>query len=314
MTMLIHLLQALIIILGAPLLRGVVSKMKARIQRRQGASIWRPYAELGKLFRKEDLVPPLASPVFRMAPRIVFSATAVAALLIPVFQPSALLGGPGDFLLLVYTLALARFFLVLGAMDGGGAFGGMGGSREVLVSALAEAPLLLGLTALGIVSRSTQLTGIVDWTLRQNFFDVSAVHILAFAALAMVAMAETGRIPVDNPTTHLELTMIHEAMVLEHSGPSLAFLEWANAVKLALISSLLIGLFIPWGMATEASLFSIALAAVAYLAKVFALALLLAVVESSIAKMRMYAVPDFLGVASGAGVLAVVFTVFGGRS
>ncbi|OFW43792.1 MAG: hypothetical protein A3J28_05700 [Acidobacteria bacterium RIFCSPLOWO2_12_FULL_60_22] len=313
MTMLIHFLQALMIVFGAPLLRGVVSKMKARIQRRQGASIWRPYADLGKLFRKEDLVPPLASPVFRAAPRGVFCATTVAVLLIPVFRPAALLGGPGDFVLLVSLLALARFCLVLGGMDGGGAFGGMGGSREALVSALAEAPFLLGLTAVSILARSTQLARIVDWTLRQNFFDISAVHILALSTLAMVAIAETGRIPVDNPTTHLELTMIHEAMVLEHSGPSLAFLEWANSVKLGLIMSLLIGLFFPWGMAAEPSLLAIALAVAAYLVKMLALALILALVESSIAKMRMYAVPDFLGVASATGVLAVVFTVFGGR-
>jgi len=313
MTMVIHLVQALMIVLGAPLFRGVVSKLKAHLQRRQGASVWRPYADLGKLFRKEDLVPPLSSPVFWAAPRIVFCATAVAAMLIPVCQPAALLGGPGDFVLLVSLLALARFFLMLGAMDGGGAFGGMGSSREALVSTLAEAPFLFGLTAVAIVARSTQLAGIVGWTLRQNFFDVSAVHILAFAALAMVAIAETGRIPVDNPTTHLELTMIHEAMVLEHSGPSLAFLEWANAIKLGLIASLLIGLFFPWGMATEPALLGVSLAMAAYLAKMLALASVLAVVESGLAKMRMYAVPDFFGVASATGVLAVVFTAFGGR-
>lgn len=313
MTTLIHFVQALMIVLGAPLLRGIVGKMKARLQGRQGASVWRPYAELGKLFRKEDLVPPLASPVFRAAPRIVFCTTAVATLLIPVFHPAALLGGPGDFVLFVSMLALARFFLVLGAMDGGGAFGGMGGSREALVSALAEAPFLLGLTSVAIVARSTQLSGIVAWTLRQNFFDVSAVHILAFSTLAMVAIAETGRIPVDNPTTHLELTMVHEAMVLEHSGPSLAFLEWANAVKLGLVMSLLVGLFFPWGMAAEPSLLAMGLAVAAFLAKMLALAVVLAVVESSIAKMRMYAVPDYLGVATATGALAVVFTVFGGR-
>jgi formate hydrogenlyase subunit 4 len=286
--------------------------MKARIQRRQGASIWRPYVNLAKLFRKEDLVPPLASPVFRIAPRIAFSATVAAVLLLPVLRPSALLGGPGDFLLLVYLLALARFFLVLGAMDGGGAFGGMGGSREVLVSALAEAPFLLAIIAVAIVARSTQLAGIVSWTLHENFFDVSAVHILAFTTLAMVAIAETGRIPVDNPATHLELTMIHEAMVLEHSGTSLAFLEWAHSVKLGLILSLLIALFFPWGMATNTSLLAAAVALAIYVIKMLALATVLALVESSVAKMRMYAVPDFLGIASATGVLAIVFTVFGG--
>ena len=313
MKSLIPFAQTLVIVFGAPLLSGVVSKMKARLQGRQGASVWRPYADLGKLFRKEDLVPPLAAPIFWVAPRIVFAATAAAILLIPVFQPAAVLGGAGDFVLLVGLLALSRFFLVLGAMDGGGAFGGMGGSREALVSALAEAPFLLGITAVAILARSTQLAGIVAWTLRQNFFDISAVHILAFSALAMVAIAETGRVPVDNPTTHLELTMIHEAMLLEHSGPSLAFLEWANAMKFGLIMSLLIGLFFPWGMAAELSLPAIAFAVGVYLTKMAALALVLAVVESSVAKMRMYAVPDFLGIASATGALAVMFTAFGGR-
>ena len=313
MRTLLSFVQALVIIFGAPLLRGLVSKIKARIQGRQGASVWRPYADLGKLFRKEDLVPPLASPLFRVAPRIVFSATAVATLLIPIFEPATVLGGPGDFVLLVALLALARFFLVLGAMDGGGAFGGMGGSREALVSALAEAPFLLGITAVAILAHSGQLAAIAAWTLRQNFFDLSAVHILAFSALAMVAVAETGRIPVDNPATHLELTMIHEAMVLEHSGPSLAWLEWANAIKLSLVMSLLIGLFFPWGMAATASLLAIAVAVGAWLAKILALAMVLAIVESSIAKMRMYAVPDFLGIAAAAGTLAILFTVFGGR-
>lgn len=311
MTAFVDILQVVILILGAPLLKGIVGKAKARLQRRQGASIWRPYAELGKLFRKEDLIPPSASPLFWAAPRVVFAGTVAAALLVPLLRPSALAGGLGDIVLLVYLLALARFFLILGAMDGGGAFGGMGGSREVMVAALAEAPFLLALIAVGIVSRSSSVAGIVDWTLRQNFFDISAVHLLAFAALAMVAVAETGRIPVDNPTTHLELTMIHEAMVLEHSGPSLALLEWASSVKLAVLMSALIGLFAPWGMALTLSPAALAMALLAYAAKMLVLCAGLALAESAVAKMRMYAVPDFLGVAWAASTLAVVFTVFG---
>jgi formate hydrogenlyase subunit 4 len=313
MTPLINTLQAFLLILGAPLLAGIVGKTKARLQRRQGASIWRPYAEIGKLFRKEDLVPPSASPLFWGAPRIVFAATVAAAFLVPLLQPTALLSGLGDIVLLVYLLAMARFFLIVGAMDGGGAFGGMGSSREAMVSALAEAPFLLALIAVAIVARSTQLASIVDWTLRQNFFDVSAVHLLAFAALAMVAVAETGRVPVDNPSTHLELTMIHEAMVLEHSGPSLALLEWAGSIKLAIMTSLLIGLFTPWGMALSGSPAALAIAVLVYAGKMLVLAVGLALLESGVAKMRMYAVPDFLGVAWAASTLAVVFTVFGRR-
>jgi formate hydrogenlyase subunit 4 len=308
MRLAINVFQALLLVVAAPLVRGVIARIKAKIQNRRGASVWRPYSDLLKLFRKEDLVPPTASGLFRLAPRIVFAATLTAALFVPVCRSSALLGTAGDFILLVYLLALGRFFLILGAMDGGSAFGGMGASREALVSTLAEAPLLLGLTSLAILARSSTVAGMVDWTLNQNFFQVSAVHALAAAALVLVGIAETGCIPVDNPTTHLELTMIHEAMVLEHSGPSLAFLEWASAIKLNLVITLLIGLFMPWGMATSFSPVALAFALVLYALKVAGLAFALAVAESSVAKLRMYLVPDFLGVACALSILAVVFT------
>jgi len=300
--------QALLLVAIAPLVRGVIARLKARIQNRHGASVWRPYADLVKLFRKEDLVPPSASVVFRFAPPIVFAATVTAAAFVPVLHGSALLGTTGDFILFVYLLALSRFFLSLGAIDGGSSFGGMGASREALVSTLAELPLLLGLVAVAILAHTATLAGIVQWTLRQDFTQISAVHALAFAALALVAIAETGRIPVDNPTTHLELTMIHEAMVLEYSGPSLALIEWASAVKLSVLLALLIGVFAPWGMAGGVSVPALALATLGFLLKVFVLALAIAVVESSIAKLRMYLVPDFLGVASALAILAVVFT------
>ncbi len=308
MTLAMNILQVLLLVLGAPLLRGVVARIKARLQNRRGASVWRPYADLVKLLRKEDLVPPTASPVFRLGPRIVFAATLAAALFVPVWQASALFGTSGDFIILVYLLAIGRFFLMLGAIDGGSPFGGMGGSREALVSTLAEAPLLLGLTALAILARTGAVAGIVSWTVGQDLFQLSAVHALSFAALALVAVAETGRIPVDNPTTHLELTMIHEAMVLEHSGPSLAFIEWASAIKLHLIMALLIALFMPWGVSMSGSAVALALGVLVYVLKLALLAGILALVESSVAKLRMYLVPDFLGVACALSILAVVFT------
>lgn len=313
MSALVNVLQALLIIAAAPLVRGIIAKIKARLQRRQGASIWRPYADFGKLLRKENLTPPSASFLFRLAPLVVVGVTAATALLIPILRPAALLSSTGDLILLIYLLALARFFLVLGGMDGGGAFGGMGGSREVLVSAIAEVPFILSLLSVAILTQTNRLAGMMDWTLRQSFFDISPVHILACAAMALVAIAETGRMPVDNPTTHLELTMIHEAMILEHSGPSLGFLELASAIKLNVILSLLIGVFLPWGMATTFTVPAIAFALVSYAVKVAVLAALLAIVESSIAKMRMYAVPDFLGISTATSILAIVFTVLGRR-
>lgn len=300
-------LQAVLLLAIAPLVRGIIARVKARFQNRRGASVFRPYQDVLKLFRKEDIVPSTASILFRAAPVVVFASLVVASCFVPVIHDSTLLGISGDFIILVYLLALSRFFLMLGAMDGGSSFGGIGASREALVSALAETPLMLGLTAVFVASRTTSIANATHWALLQDVTQFSAVHALAFVALALVAVAETGRIPVDNPTTHLELTMIHEAMVLEYSGPSLALIEWASALKLTLISALLIGLFAPWGIAATASAALIAIALGAFLLKVLLLILILALVESGVAKLRMYLVPDFLGVASALAILAIVF-------
>ena len=301
-------LQVVLLVIGAPLLRGIVGRLKAVLQRRRGAPIWRPYADIWKLLHKENLVPPSASAVFGLAPLLLLVTSILTTAFVPLLANSALLGSAGDFILLVYLLAFGRFFLALGGMDGGSAFGGMGASREALVSSLAEAPLLLGLVAVAIQASSASIVGMTQWALERNFFNISAVHFLAFLALGIVALAETGRMPVDNPATHLELTMIHEGMVLEYSGPNLALIEWAGAIKLSLMVGLLIALFAPWGMATTFSPAALGLAAVAMLAKTLALAAALAVIESGIAKLRMYAVPDFLGVAAAISTLAVIFT------
>jgi formate hydrogenlyase subunit 4 len=305
----INVLQALALILGGPLVRGIVARVKAFLQRRQGASIWRPYSDLAKLFRKEDLVPPTASSIFRVVPFVLFGTTICVASFVPLVQPSALLASRGDFFLFVYLLAMGRFFLSLGGFDGGSSFGGMGASREALVSSLAEAPFLLSLVAVAILASHADIAGMVAWTMQQNIFNISAVHILAFTSLAMVVIAETGRMPVDNPTTHLELTMIHEGMVLEYSGPRLALIEWASAVKLHAMLALLVALFVPWGMVSSVSVGAIGLALILYCAKAAPLMVLLAVIESGMAKLRMYLVPDFLGVASAVSALAVIFTI-----
>lgn len=303
----LNVLQPILLLAIAPLVRGIIARIKARIQNRHGASILRPYQDLLKLFRKEDLVPPSSTALFRLSPVIVFAATLGATLFIPVLHDSALLGVNGDFVMLVYFLALSRFFLMLGGMDGGSAFGGIGVSREALVSTLAEAPLLLGLAAVAIFTRSASTSAMAHWTLQQGISQFTAVQALAVVALALVAIAETGRIPVDNPTTHLELTMIHEAMVLEYSGPSLALIELASALKLTAISALLINLFMPWGMAVTASPYALGIALAAFVIKMLAVIAVIALVECSVAKLRMYLVPDFLGVSLAVAVLAVVF-------
>lgn len=305
--------QALVLILGAPLVRGIVARVRAHLQRRRGAGIWRPYSDLLKLFRKEELVPPTSSAVFRIAPIVLFASVVCVAAFVPIMHPSALLASRGDFFLFVYLFALGRFFLSLGALDGGSAFGGMGASREALVSSLAEAPFLLGLVAIAILASRADIAGMVAWTLQQDIFNISTVHILAFTALAMVALAETGRMPVDNPTTHLELTMIHEGMVLEYAGSSLALIEWASAIKLHALIALLIALFVPWGMAAGDSGGRLALALLLYFVKVGLFVVLLAIIESAVAKLRMYLVPDFLGVAAALSALAVIFTMWAKR-
>ena len=307
MRIILSVVQPLLLLAMAPLVRGIIARVKARFQNRRGASVFRPYQDLWKLFRKEDMVPPTSSVLFRAAPVVVFASLFLACFFIPVIHDSALLGFSGDFVLLVYLLALSRFFLLLGGMDGGSSFGGMGASREALVSTLAEAPLMLGLTAIFIVSRTTSFIAAAHWSLQQNVTQFSAVHALALVALLLVGIAETGRIPVDNPTTHLELTMIHEAMVLEYSGPSLAFIEWASALKLTLVSALLIGLFAPWGMASTGAMAAVAIGLLAFVSKILVLVLIIALVESGVAKLRMYMVPDFLGVATALAVLAIVF-------
>jgi formate hydrogenlyase subunit 4 len=306
----LDILQVSILIFGAPLVRGMIARLKALLQRRRGASLWRPYAEVFKLLRKEELVPPTSSWVFRIAPVVIFGATLCVTAFVPVVRVSALFGSRGDFFLLVYLLALGRFFLSLGALDGGSAFGGMGASREALVSSLAEAPILLALAAIATLASRADLAGMVAWTLQQNFFNISAVHILAFTSLAMVILAETGRMPVDNPTTHLELTMIYEGMILEYSGPSLALIEWASAMKLHAMLALLIALFFPWGIASGSSARGIFAALLIYCGKIGVLMILLSVIESAVAKLRMYLVPDFLGVASALSALAVIFTMW----
>lgn len=313
MMLLVNVLQILLLLAGAPLLSGLVAWMKAKLQRRRGSSPLRPYAELIKLFLKQDLAPAGSSWLFRMAPPMAFAAIAGAALMTPVLQTASLMGRGGDIIILVYLLAIARFMTGLGALDSGTSFAGMGASREMMVAALAELPLLLGLIAVAIKSGSIELAAMSSATLNQNFLSVSPVHLLALSAVVLAALAETGRMPVDSPDGHLELTMIHHAMQLEYSGPSLAWLDWAASLKLNLLMAVMIALFAPWGMAQSAAPLALVLALVIYLGKLLVMAAALALLESSVAKMRVYRVPDFLGIASAIGVLAVLFTVIGTR-
>jgi len=289
----IQIIQALLLLLLAPLAAGFVSTCKARLQNRRGAGVLQPWRNLRKLFAKEVVMASHASWIFRTAPYVVFTATVMAASVVPALLVDTPLSLTADVIALVALLALGRFFLALAGMDIGTAFGGMGASREMTFAALAEPAMLMSIFVLSLSAHSTNLTTMINHTLTTPF----ALHpSLAFAmvAMLMIAVAENGRIPIDNPTTHLELTMIHEAMILEYSGRHLALMEWAAMVKLLLFATLIVDLFMPWGISVEADMAGVAWASVFWVAKVAGLLLVLSVIETGMAKLRLFEVPEYL--------------------
>jgi formate hydrogenlyase subunit 4 len=297
--------QAMLALALAPGLAGLIRWMKARLQNRRGAPFWQPYLELRKLFGKEVVVSDNASWLFRAAPFVIFSTTVATAALVPVLAASLSFDTMGDLIVLVYLLLLGTFFLALAGLDPGSAFGGMGASREVTVAALAEPTVALAVFALALSAGSTNLGQIVVATLADPARTVSPGHLLAFAALFVVTLAETGRLPVDNPATHLELTMIHEAMVLEYSGRYLALIEWAAAVKLLIFFALLGNLFVPWGVARALTPEALFVALASFLLKLLVLAAAIAVFETRVAKLRLFRVPELLSVSFVLALLAV---------
>ena len=297
--------QAALVLALAPGLVGLVRWLKARLQSRRGAPPWQPYYELRKLFGKEVVVSRNASWLFRAAPYVVFASTAVAACLVPSLTATRPVDAVGDLLALVYLLLLGTVALALAGLDPGSAFGGMGSSREMTVAALAEPTVALAIFALALRAGSTNLGQIVGRTLLDPAAALSPGHLFAFAALFIVMVAETGRLPVDNPATHLELTMIHEAMILEYSGRYLALIEWAAALKLLIFCTLLGNLFVPWGVAVAVTPGGLALGLGTLLAKLAAIAVLLAVFETRMAKLRLFRVPELLSVSFVLALLAV---------
>jgi len=297
--------QGLLALLVAPGLVGLVRWLKARLQNRRGAPPWLPYFELIKLFGKEVVVSNNASWLFRSAPYVVFATTLTVTLLIPFLTAPLPFDYIGDLLMVVYLLLLGTFVLALAGLDPGTAFGGMGASREMTVAAIAEPTIALAIFGLALGAGSTNLGRIVTTTLGNPGLAISPGHLLAFAAFFIVTLAETGRIPVDNPATHLELTMIHEAMVLEYSGRYLALIEWAAWLKLFIFFTLLANLFIPWGMATTVTPAALLLAMLTFLGKLALLGGGVAIVETRIAKLRLFRVPELLGMSFVLALLAV---------
>ena len=265
-----------------------------------------PYRDLLRLIRKEVVLAESASWLFRIAPYLVFATTWVAAALVPTFAVGLLFSWSADLIAIIALLGSARFFLALAGLDVGTSFGGIGSSREVMIASLAEPAMIMIVFTLALLAGTTQLSGIASFMLEGDV-GLRVSLGLALVALIMVAIAENARIPVDNPATHLELTMVHEAMVLEYSGRHLAMIEVAAALKLLLYVSLLACVFVPWGMAANpAGLRAYAIGAAAWLAKLALGGILLALFETSIAKMRVFRVPEFLGAALMLGLLGTL--------
>jgi formate hydrogenlyase subunit 4 len=301
-----QLAQLALVLALAPLLTGVARKIKARLLRRRGPSVIQPYRDLLKLIRKEAVVADNASWLFRSAPYIIFATTWVAAALVPTFATGLTFSAAADMIVIVALLGTARFFLALAGLDVGTSFGGIGSSREMMFASLAEPAMLMVVFTLSLFAGSTQLSTIAAYMLRPEA-GVSISLALAFVALLIVSIAENARIPVDNPATHLELTMVHEAMILEYSGRHLAVIEAAASLKLLLYMSLIVCLFTPWGMAVAgAGAIAYGIGAVVYVGKLAIGAFLLAFFETAIAKMRVFRVPEFLGVALMLGLLGAM--------
>jgi formate hydrogenlyase subunit 4 len=298
-------MQMALVLALSPLLVGFTRKVKARLLRRQGPPVLQPYRDLLRLIRKEAVIADNASWLFRAGPYMIFAATWVAAALVPTFATGLVFSWTADLIAITALLGSARFFLALVGMDIGTSFGGIGSSRETMFASLAEPAMIMIAFTLALLAGSTQLSAIAETMLAHGSLRVSLG--LALAALIIVAIAENARIPVDNPATHLELTMVHEAMVLEYSGRHLAMIELAAAVKLLLYISLIACIFCPWGLALPGSdPRAYAIGAVTYVAKLFAGGFLLVLFETSIAKMRVFRVPDFLGIALMLGLLGTL--------
>jgi formate hydrogenlyase subunit 4 len=305
--------QMLLVLAIAPLVLGITRKVKARALRRIGPPLWQPYLDIWKLMHKEAVLAHNASWLYRAAPYVVFAVTWVAAALVPTYASNLMFSWSADLIALVALLATGRFMLALAGMDVGTAFGGIGSSREMMIASLAEPAMLLVVFTVALVAGTTQLSSIAETFISGNV-GLRVSLGLALFAFVMLAIAENARIPIDNPATHLELTMVHEAMVLEYSGRHLAMIEAAAALKLVLYFSLLACLFFPMGMATiDRSVEAHGIGLAAYLGKIVLMAVLLPVGETAIAKMRVFRYPIFLGGAFAASALAV-FLLFVSRS
>jgi formate hydrogenlyase subunit 4 len=295
--------QAALMVVVAPLLIGWMRLVRARMEGRAGAGIGQPWRDLRKLARKEPISPADAGWLFAAAPPVLVATSLLIAAIAPLASTASVLAGSADLIAVVGLLLLGTVALALAALDTGTAFGGMGASREMVIAALVEPTVLLAAFALSARAGSTSLAAIVNAGVHHPDRLVSPASLLAAAALAVAILAETGRMPVDNPATHLELTMVHEAMVLEYAGRDLALVELASAMRLSLLLGLLANLFAPWGVATGTGWAGLVLGVAALIVKLAVLGGVLAAGEVLLAKVRLFRVPELL---AGSFVLALL--------
>ncbi|AEH09687.1 MULTISPECIES: respiratory chain complex I subunit 1 family protein [Protofrankia] len=302
--------QVTVVVAGAPLLTGLMRQVRARMEGRAGAGVGQPWRDLRKLLRKQPITPVGTGPAFRLAPLLLVATTLVVAALVPLASTATPVRDSADLLVVVTLLALGTVILALAGLDTGTAFGGMGASREMTVVALVEPTILLSVVALSIPAGSTNLPAIVAHGVHDPARLASPASLLAGVALAVVTLAETGRLPVDNPSTHLELTMIHEAMILEYAGPDLALIELGAQMRLTVLLGLLTSLFVPWGIATGTAAAALPLALALFAGKVALLGAGLAAAEVFWAKMRLFKVPELLAGSFLLALLAVGASFF----
>ncbi len=296
--------------LASPLLVGLIRRMKARFQGRRGPSVLQPYRDLRKLFSKEVVFSENSSWIFRFTPYLLATTMLVSALIVPVLAATGAFSFLGNIIVLMYLFLLGTFFLALAGLDAGSAFGGMGSSREVAIAALAEPTVLISIFGIALRAGTTSLDGMIVRFGAEPLLMLNAGHLLAFIAFFVVALAENGRLPVDNPATHLELTMIHEAMILEYSGRLLALVEWAAAMKLFLFLTLISNLFFPWGVALSATPVALLTAFLALALKLGIFAAAIALLETAVAKLRLFRVPELLTGSFTVALLAVATSFF----
>ena len=301
----IGLIQVLAILALAPLLTGIIRKTKARTQKRIGASILQPYYDLLKLVRKDEVVSDQTSWIFRACPWINFVVMATAAFFIPVFLVYTPFGLVGDLLLVIGLFALGRFFTMLAGLDVASSFGGLGSSREMMISALLEPALFLSIFVVAITYGGTNLSTLITASSNSSFLPHPQI-IFAAIGLFIILLGETGRLPFDNPATHLELTMVHETMILEYSGKSLALMEWSQSIKQIILFTLMVNIFVPWGISSSILLSSLAVGFLTFIGKISLFGIFVAFLESSVAKWRLFRIPDLIAIAIATSMIGIV--------